>query len=139
MNGQKIAIFHHDVELMNVYGLMLKYAGYCVAKHDFSRMQPADVPVILLETRSDLVVLSVERRHVSPHDIRFGGGDSKEGLEALTEVRNHPEFSRLPIIMTSPTEENRDEALGMGATNYFARIHYPAELVEMVRQHLPIN
>jgi len=69
------------------------------------------------ETNPDILLLDIAMPEVSGFDI-------------LSELRAHPEFKHLPIIIltASSDNENKIKALGLGATDFLTKPVDPAEL-----------
>ncbi len=57
----------------------------------------------------------------------------RDGLAVLRELRADPEFSKLPIIMTSGLDRST-EALRDGANAFVLKPFPPAELIDTVRR-----
>ncbi len=57
------------------------------------------------------------------------------GFEVLQWLRVRPEFKKLPVIVLSSSDHERDkaEARSLGATDYFRKPSDPADLLGLVR------
>lgn len=95
----------------------LKYKGYDVvlAADGIEGLEK------LSATRFDLIILDLMMPRMN-------------GLEVLDEIRKNPEFSKIPvIILTSEKGENdREQAMRLGATHFLNKPFQPPELIEAV-------
>ena len=61
-----------------------------------------------------------------------------DGLTLLKNVRQRPEWKKLPVLMltTEGQDADRDQALELGATDYMVKPFKPTELIERVAKLL---
>ncbi len=61
-----------------------------------------------------------------------------DGLGLLKEIRSHPRWHSLPVVMLTSRENNlhRQKAMSLGATTYFTKPFRPAELLKCLSQLL---
>ena len=61
-----------------------------------------------------------------------------DGLTLLRNVRQRPEWKKLPVLMltTEGQDADRDQALELGATDYMVKPFKPTELIERVAKLL---
>ncbi|MEL6764858.1 MAG: hybrid sensor histidine kinase/response regulator, partial [Cyanobacteria bacterium J06607_6] len=61
-----------------------------------------------------------------------------DGYGVLEELRQHPEFHQLPIIMLTSRsgDRHRKIAMNLGATDYFSKPYNERMLLEQLRQHV---
>lgn len=61
-----------------------------------------------------------------------------DGLGLLKEIRSHPRWHSLPVVMLTSRENNlhRQKAMSLGATTYFTKPFSPAELLKCLSELL---
>ena len=107
---------------MEVVQAFLEEAGY----HNFVLIEDSTEAMQAIEQKiPDLLLLDLIMPEVS-------------GFEILEAVRAHPKFKHLPIIILTSSSDNQDklEALDMGATDFLAKPVDPSELRLRVRNTL---
>jgi two-component system, chemotaxis family, chemotaxis protein CheY len=60
------------------------------------------------------------------------------GLELISFVRRHPNYSSIPIIIisTEKTDADRERGLALGASDYITKPFAPTDLQRVIKQHL---
>lgn len=60
-----------------------------------------------------------------------------DGFETLEKIKKEDGFKKIPVIVSTNLDnaEDRREALGMGADEYFVKSHHkPSELIEIIHK-----
>ncbi len=107
---------------IDVVQAFLEDDGY---SHFVTEEDPRNALPLLESSRPDLLLLDLMMPEVS-------------GFEVLQQVRNHPQFKHLPvIILTASTDtESKLKALELGATDFLAKPLDQSELALRVRNTL---
>ena len=97
----------------------LQTAGYT---HVNGCKDSTEVLATINDDRPDVVLLDI----VMPE---------KSGLDVLREIRTDPQFSKLPVIVLTASDDDqiRAQALELGATDLIAKPFRPTELLPRVR------
>ena len=63
------------------------------------------------------------------------------GFELITQIREHPEWKDVPVIVLSGKVTERDavQALDLGANDYITKPYSPLELSARVKRHLNLR
>lgn len=118
MSAPRILLIDDDPHLAGLVRFRLEREGY-----EVERLGDGAAAVQRLEREPvpDLVVSDV----MMPY---------RNGFEVLAELRKHPTWGAVPVIMLTSmaSEKNVAQGLGQGADDYLAKPFRPAELVARV-------
>lgn len=119
---KKILVIEDNKDHQTIVKSSLELKNYSVVCVD----NPSDAIHYLLEEKADLIILDLWLPEM-------------DGLSFLKDLKNIPEFSGIPVIITSGTFGNEYDLLklnGCGIKEYFMKPYDPDELVEAVGSFL---
>ncbi len=125
LKNAKIMMVDDEPLTMDVVKMLLEDVGY----RKFILVEDSVQAMLQLEEhRPDVLLLDVVMPKVS-------------GFDVLRELRSHPEFSHLPVIIltSSADAETKLQALELGATDFLGKPVDPSELALRVRNTLVVK
>lgn len=114
----KLMIVDDDNTMLKLLKTLLELDGFEV--HPTAR--PSEFLDNLYRERPDLVIMDVFLTN-------------EDGIELLRKVRAIPEFTRVPVIMTSGMDV-ADQCLEAGADGFMLKPYSPPDLIDMIRENL---
>jgi DNA-binding response OmpR family regulator len=116
-----ILIVDDSASVRKLVELTLRRSGYSV----ISAISGVSALATLAETRPDLILLDVMLV-------------SLDGFQLCRAIRNHPDFTEIPIIILSGREGETDRQAGLaaGVDAYLTKPFKPNQLTAIVRQLL---
>ena len=114
----KLMVVDDDQTMVSLLQTLLELDGFEVQP----MTRPEEFEENLIRTKPDLVIM----------DVFLANGD---GIELLKRVRSMPDYSDLPIIMTSGMDVS-DECLEAGADGFMLKPYAPPDLISMIRANL---
>ncbi|HEX8974301.1 MAG TPA: response regulator [Patescibacteria group bacterium] len=128
MSDKKITILiaEDEEDLRQMYTMAIKSRGFEVleAKNGEEALEWLEKNV----DNIDLILLDI----VMPE---------MDGFEALEKIKKDERFRKIPVLVSTnlDNDEDRKEALSMGAKDYFVKsLHTPSELVNEIQKVLSI-
>jgi DNA-binding response OmpR family regulator len=114
----KVLIVEDDHTMVSLLATLLELDGFEV----FPTTQAGDLDEKLRNNQPDLLIM----------DVFLTNGD---GIELLRKLRSTPEFSGLPVIMTSGMDVE-EQCLEAGANGFMLKPYSPPDLLSMIRENL---
>lgn len=122
MSLKKVLIVDDSMAEIRLMQAVLEQAGYWpVAISD---------PTILEHT------IEMERPNLILMDVVM---PQRNGFQACREIKNHPEYSRIPVVLVTSKDGDSDKFWGkmQGADGYVVKPFTPAQLLIEVQRFLP--
>jgi DNA-binding response OmpR family regulator len=116
----RIFLIEDDPTMVNLLEILLKMEKFITAK--IEKEETGLILAQLIAFKPDLILMDVHLNKLN-------------GLDLLTEIRNHPELSNSKIIITSGSDI-RDFCLSSGANGFIMKPYMPDELLKVIHSHL---
>lgn len=106
--------------MVNLLEILLKMEKFVTSKID--KEETGLILAQLIEFKPDLILMDVHLNKLN-------------GLDLLTEIKNHTELSNSKIIITSGSDI-RDFCLSSGANGFIMKPYMPDELLKVIHSQL---
>ena len=105
-----------------LYDYIVQDSMTAVIEHDGANVMPLLEQLYIDQTLPDIILL----------DIML---PNKDGLTLCREIRNHPRFQYIPIVMTTARVDEIDRILGLdiGADDYICKPYSPREVIARIK------
>lgn len=111
-------IVDDDNTMVTLLKTLLELDGFEV----YATTRPGEFVNSLYRERPDLVIMDVFLTN-------------QDGIELLRQVRSTPDFTNMPVIMTSGMDVS-DQCLEAGADGFMLKPYSPPDLIDMIRKNL---
>lgn len=121
MSLRKILIVDDSLAEIRLMQAVLEQAGYWIA----AISDPTRIEQTIEIERPELILLDV----VMPQ---------RNGFQACRELKNHPEFCRIPVVLVTSKDGDSDRFWAglQGADGYVVKPFTPAQLLEQVQRFI---
>lgn len=120
--SKKILVIEDDSKVSFLIELILSKAGYQVVK-----LEDGDLAskYIAQQSPPDLVLLDI----MLPY---------KDGYQLLQEMRSHPNWKPVPVVILSALAQGKDitKGLSLEANDYLAKPFQPDELLARIKKYI---
>jgi len=121
MDNKKVLIIEDDKGLVTIYQMKLSAGGYIVFEANTGSVGVS----IAIEKKPDLILL----------DIMLPGG--MNGFDVFEQLKQREETKKIPVIVLTNLDSERDTATNMGAVDYIVKADTSIDdLVEKVKKQL---
>ncbi|MCL4561242.1 MAG: response regulator [Chloroflexi bacterium] len=118
-----VLLIEDDQTMISLLTTLLELEGFSVCIS--SGCTPEDIPQTLLKDQPDIVLLDVHLRKANGFDI-------------LSRLRRETGQNHIKIVMTSGMDLH-SQCISKGADAFLLKPYMPAELVQVIRQNLPVS
>lgn len=95
-------------------------------------------PRVIPNLRAAILTIQDETSNVAAlvTDLHLGNGAASDGFDLIRQLRAHPKFAKLPILLISGDSDPQlpDRAIAQGANAFFPKPYSPAAVRKILEQ-----